>query len=96
MRADDEGGFEGHVGDHWGVAPPYGAYRGHYGSYTLGQTGSIGSGRLGGWSAVALGGSFDQATPEVSSAGLVDGAEEEETDPLSVPGEEPEVLPRRR
>jgi hypothetical protein len=43
----------------WGLAPPYGAYRGRYSSYQLAQYGSMGSGRLGGWSSVKLGGSFD-------------------------------------
>ena len=43
----------------WGLTPPYGAYRGHYGDYQVAQFGSIGSGRMGGWSAVELGGSFE-------------------------------------
>jgi hypothetical protein len=51
----------------WGDAPPYGAYRGRYGDYDLSQTGSMGSGRLGGWSAVGLGGFFDDATPATSA-----------------------------
>ena len=45
----------------WGLAPPYGAYRGHYGSYAMAQYGSLGSGRMGGWTGVGLGGSFDDA-----------------------------------
>ena len=45
----------------WGLAPPYGAYRGHYGSYATAQYGSLGSGRMGGWTGVGLGGSFDDA-----------------------------------
>jgi hypothetical protein len=43
----------------FGSAPPYGAYRGHYGEYQQLQYGSLGSGRLGGWTGVGLGGSFD-------------------------------------
>lgn len=94
MRGDDKDALE----DSWGVAPPYGAYRGHYGDYTLAQIGSIGSGRLGGWSAVALGGSFDEAGPELRRPALpdLDAQEEAETEPLSVPGEEPELIVRRR
>jgi hypothetical protein len=45
----------------WGAAPPYGAYRGHYGDYQVAQYGMIGSGRMGGWSAVSSGGAFDDA-----------------------------------
>jgi hypothetical protein len=45
--------------DSWGVAPPYGAYRGHYGNYALSQIGQVGSGLLGGPSSVGFGGSFD-------------------------------------
>jgi hypothetical protein len=47
----------------WGVAPPYGAYRGHYGDYDEGQLGTLGSGQLGGWSSVNLGGSFEDEPP---------------------------------
>jgi hypothetical protein len=43
----------------WGLAPPYGAYRGHYGDYQTAQYGGIGSGRMGGWTTVKLGGSFE-------------------------------------
>jgi hypothetical protein len=43
----------------WGLAPPYGAYRGRYGDYQMAQYGSLGSGRMGGWTSVKLGGSFD-------------------------------------
>jgi hypothetical protein len=43
----------------WGLTPPYGAYRGHYGDYALAQYGSLGSGRMGGWSCLELGGSFE-------------------------------------
>ena len=60
-RDDDEAKGADEAG--WGVVPPYGAYRGHYGDYELGQRGSQGSGRLGGWSAVALGGSFEENAP---------------------------------
>jgi hypothetical protein len=45
----------------WGLAPPYGAYRGRYGDYQVAQYGSLGSGLMGGWTSVKLGGSFDDA-----------------------------------
>jgi hypothetical protein len=38
----------------FGMSPPYGAYRGHYEEHE-----QLGSGRLGGWTGVGLGGSFD-------------------------------------
>jgi hypothetical protein len=47
----------------WGDAPPYGAYRGAYGTYQQAQFGSLNSGLLGGWSAAGLGGSFDEHAP---------------------------------
>jgi hypothetical protein len=63
--------------ENWGVAPPYGAYRGHYGDYTTAQMRSLGSGRLGGWSAVSLGGSFDESAPDLPSPELDDEDEEQ-------------------
>jgi hypothetical protein len=53
--------------DGWGVAPPYGAYRGHYSDYEEAQSGMIGSGQLGGWSSVSLGGSFEEERPDVGN-----------------------------
>jgi hypothetical protein len=49
--------------DGWGVAPPYGAYRRAYSSYDMAQFGSVGSGLLGGWSAVSAGGAFAAHAP---------------------------------
>ena len=52
----------------WGAAPPYGAYRWHYGDYQQAQYGSLGSGRMGGWTSVKLGGSVDdekELDPEI-------------------------------
>jgi hypothetical protein len=64
----------------WGKAPPYGAYRGRYSDYELAQTGSLGSGLLGGWSAVGSGGSFDVTAPTLPP-------------PAHPPEEEPEPFP---
>jgi hypothetical protein len=58
MRERDQVPWSEERGE-WGLTPPYGSYRGHYGSYDLAQYGSIGSGRMGGWSTVKLGGSFE-------------------------------------
>jgi hypothetical protein len=52
----------------WGAAPPYGAYRWHYGDYQQAQYGGLGSGRMGGWTCLKLGGSFDdekELDPEI-------------------------------
>jgi hypothetical protein len=62
----------------WGMAPPYGAYRGRYSDYDLAQTGSMGSGQLGGWSAVGSGGFFDVTAPL-----LPDTPERVEGDPVA-------------
>jgi hypothetical protein len=74
--------------DVWGVAPPYGAYRGRYGSYDEAQLGQLGSGKLLGASGVALGGFFDEEpfsadTPAeaMESKRLEDDAPEPETFP---------------
>jgi hypothetical protein len=66
----------------WGMAPPYGAYRGRYSDYDLGQTGSMGSGQLGGWSGVGSGGFFDVSAPTLPRT-----PERGEHEPLSVPEE---------
>src|SRR5262245_25934281 len=51
----------------WG-AEPYGAYRGYYTTYELGQYGSLGSGLLGGWSGADYGGFFDAPAPAQGEA----------------------------
>jgi hypothetical protein len=56
-----DGDWRGGPGEKgWGVAPPYGAYRGRYSDYDEGQLGQLGSGKLLGASGVALGGFFEE------------------------------------
>jgi hypothetical protein len=71
--------------DGWGVAPPYGAYRGHYGGYAEGQTGTMGSGQLGGWSSVNLGGSFEDEPPANDQKGAAPELEIVDEDEVEFP-----------
>lgn len=92
------------MGETWGTAPPYGAYRHAYSDYVTAQCGSLGSGLLGGASVAADGQFIDDDGASVSEAraerrrilGLDPIAPRASTTPESGAPRVPQTATRRR